>query len=1224
MLNSKKFKITAVLLAVMILLLGISALAVNADGESNVSLEGAVLTKTFSTSEAAVIAKLYEETPYYVVVRHKQLGGSHYAYTEYLAEDQGVCNQDPHESETGYYYPGSQLVLVSIEKEGDTYKAYESVLVDSPDGFVRDPDISKDGTQMVFSWKQNDTDDFHLYIMELSTREYKQITFGSGIADTEPKFLSDGSIVFSSSRAIQSVDCYKVPVSNLYKCNSDGTDIIRLGYDQVHTTYPTVTNDGRIIYTRWDYNDRTQLFVQGVFQMFEDGAGQTELYGNNSSFPTSLLHTRQIPNADGKYLAIASGHHNTQKGKLVLVDIAKDRNGKDALEFVFPDSNSQKLDGVDYYGQSGAQYCYPYALSDTLYLYSKAAECKSANRGNEFKLYAYDTVTKIQVELAANDETIGGAVQVVPVYAKEMFTRPSMVNYAKETGTFYVSNVYEGAAMEGIEVGTVKQLRVVELEFRSSAIGRTNAYGEVSAESDKELHEGAPYTPISTGTGSWDVKKVHGVVDVYEDGSALFEAPANAPLYFQLLDENGSVVQTMRSWTTLMPGEYFSCVGCHVDKNTAPTVHGKVTQAMRGGVKQIEPEAWMDNEADGFSFVKEIQPILDRNCISCHNDNSAALNACENRISVADSIGKARKTILELGSDGWSYLIVDNLQNPQVGWNTDNFDASAWATGSMPMGNQTKEGISYKTDWKPDGNNNRAIYVRKSFEVADIAEFTNEPLILRTYYDANITVYINGKEVFKKYGRVSQYEEFELGKLSDILKEGTNTIAISLENTIARWNDGTQQIDAGLISYVASDEPASEKAFALTGDTVKSSGDKSQKRNWPLSYLVLTQSYKDSRTGYDWMATPDGKLVNFLSTMSGAEIVDPYTFGSSKSHLLEVLENGHNGVALSDTELRAIRCWIDLAVPAFGEYDENAAWTANDRREFEEKENKRDTYDGMNKAVIDKKAGRYDNIGALTIEYSGNNTKSEGEGFAMLNVPNAYAEGDRITVTLPAGQTWLALSISSKMGESLIYCPNGTFTYTFGKYLENSYPSSVDTAKDTHYVNNVIFARIPRADEINNTRNLAQNVYDLKSGTGGFPHVTSVGDHDNYAFAGRCAIDGFSSNTDGHTKFPNQSWGPDQTTEDNEITVDFGREVTLERLEIIIRYDTTNNHDTYFKKAVVTFSDGSTQELEMVNTADVQGFELGAKKTTKITLSGFEVADTAKWAAISEIRAIGE
>ena len=63
MLNSKKFKITAVLLAVMILLLGISALAVNADGESNVSLEGAVLTKTFSTSEAAVIAKLYEETP---------------------------------------------------------------------------------------------------------------------------------------------------------------------------------------------------------------------------------------------------------------------------------------------------------------------------------------------------------------------------------------------------------------------------------------------------------------------------------------------------------------------------------------------------------------------------------------------------------------------------------------------------------------------------------------------------------------------------------------------------------------------------------------------------------------------------------------------------------------------------------------------------------------------------------------------------------------------------------------------------------------------------------------------------------------------------------------------------------------------------------------------------------------------------------------------------------
>ena len=35
---------------------------------------------------------------------------------------------------------------------------------------------------------------------------------------------------------------------------------------------------------------------------------------------------------------------------------------------------------------------------------------------------------------------------------------------------------------------------------------------------------------------------------------------------FQALDHNGHVVQTMRSWATLQPGETFGCVGCHETK----------------------------------------------------------------------------------------------------------------------------------------------------------------------------------------------------------------------------------------------------------------------------------------------------------------------------------------------------------------------------------------------------------------------------------------------------------------------------------------------------------------------------------------------------------------------------------------------------------------------------------------------------------------------------------
>ena len=75
-------------------------------------------------------------------------------------------------------------------------------------------------------------------------------------------------------------------------------------------------HDGRVIYTRWDYNDRGQIFPQSLFQMNPDGTKQTEFYGNNSWFPSVLLHARAIPGSE-TIVAIATGHHADQSGKLV-------------------------------------------------------------------------------------------------------------------------------------------------------------------------------------------------------------------------------------------------------------------------------------------------------------------------------------------------------------------------------------------------------------------------------------------------------------------------------------------------------------------------------------------------------------------------------------------------------------------------------------------------------------------------------------------------------------------------------------------------------------------------------------------------------------------------------------------------------------------------------------------------------------------------------------------
>lgn len=1351
-------KILAMILALAItsgaaaLASGVSDRSGSAEGITVTSSAAAEKVKSFtSEDETAVIGKLYEATPYYALVRHRQLGASHYAYTEALAEDLGRDNADP-EGREAVFNPASELVLVTIVKDGSGYATVEDVLLESKKGVIRDPDVSPDGTRILFSWKKQSADDYHLYEMDISTREIKQLTFGSGIADTEGKYLSDGSIIFNSSRDIQSVDCWKTPVSNLYKCNSDGGDIIRLGYDQVHTTYPTVSDDGRIIYTRWDYNDRTQMWIQSVFQMFEDGTNQTELYGNNSDFPTSLLHTRKVPGANSLYISVASGHHVYQHGKLVLIDISKGRNGKEPVSFVF-DDGTEKRDGVDGFGQNGRQYKYPYAINEELFLYSAVKRYESVS--SPFSIYVYDRETDTEVELAEGIKGVG-ASQIVPIYRRQLFSRPSMVNYASETGTFYVSNVYEGPAAEGIKKGSVRHLRVVELEFRSCAIGATVAVGSGSAD---------PFTPISAGNGAWDIKKVLGVVPVCEDGSAMFTAPANTPLYFQLLDENGCVLQTMRSWTTLMPNEVFSCVGCHEDKNIAPTVSGGVTMAMKQGVSRLEPDLWMDpdseydpyNDAVGFSYLKEVQPILDRSCVVCHSDTdksmklinakrasgydkhaadiilpedavwSCKINGGEEKLlhapfgdgktspneentvingrltasmtftgtvydlntndltitgqlcgraeiklngtviakldnevsgkllipvtnemrrafvfgenvltaevegtyftigitssSSASSGGGAQKNFIRQFSS-WEYIKAPSLDKAPEGWITGEDDSSKWKSGQTPFGDRQIDGISYKTDWSGSMN---AIFIRRTFTVDDVRKFKNSPLMTNITYDDGLKLYLNGKLIFEDKNWIDNYAELELAPdASEYLVNGENILAASLCNTA-----GGRQIDISLYSYeheITDDESEalipldSSRAAEFSLEGINIAGTR-QKKYWPLSYLTLAGAYP---SGTNWLADPSGRYVNFLSSMSGAESVPAGSFGSGKSLLIEKLRGGHGG--LSDREIRTLECWIDLVVPAYGAYDENVTWSANDRREFDEKTNKRDYYDMMNKAVCDKKAGSYDDRGEVKIEYLNANgsvaAATSGRGFAQLVIDESYSSKQGVRITLPEGEKYVAVCLSSKLGESIVYCPDGVFEYRFPSRMGTIFPTSLDESKDTVYIENIISARLPTDDELTTVRNLSKNPYDLTDSSAVFPHATtnSVADGNAAHYAARCAIDGFTANTS-HGTYPVQSWGPEKSSmSKNYLKLDFGRTVRLDSLEIIIRCDFP--HDTWFTGADIELSDGTVKHIDMWKTAGGMKFSLDGVKTESLKLSGFTTAGE-EWAAITEVKVFG-
>ena len=549
------------------------------------------------------LASFVEDKPQIVFTKFHVLRPSFFAYTEGQSDARHEKN----------FFQGSQLSLLTM----NGIWAIEETLLSDSLGVFRDPEVDFDGKRVLFAWKQSEKEsDFHIHEIDMKTRKVRQITSGLGYADIEPIYLPDGNILFNSTRVGTSVDCWFTEVSNMYICDREGRYMRQVGFDQVHTVSPALLDDGRVIFTRWDYNDRAQLFPHPLFQMNPDGTGQSEYYGMNSWFPTTIAHARQIPGTR-KVMATVTGHHAPQHGKIGIIDTEAGRDENEGVMLAAP-LRKPNNDRIDSWGQFTDQFQYPFPLNETDFLVSYTPLGYHVGHPMMFGIYWMDVDGNR--ELLYADPKISCNQPLMLASRPIPFRRSSTVDYTKTTGTYYMQNIYEGQLMGTLPKGTIKKLRVIEIEYRSAGIGEVHNEGPGGGALSS--------SPVGVGNTSWDIKRVHGEVDVYEDGSAMFEVPARTPLFFQALDENGHMVQTMRSWSTLMPGEIQSCVGCHEHKNSVPPHSSRPTSiAMNRGVQKIVPVD--DKGLRGFSFINEVQPILDRHCISCHDGSN------KNRINLS-------------------------------------------------------------------------------------------------------------------------------------------------------------------------------------------------------------------------------------------------------------------------------------------------------------------------------------------------------------------------------------------------------------------------------------------------------------------------------------------------------------------------------------------------------------------------------------------------------------
>jgi YVTN family beta-propeller protein len=544
------------------------------------------------------------------------------------------------------------LCLLKFE---NYYSQYKEIFTRN-DMCVKDPCISLDGKKVVFAMSKGRGQGFLLYEMKIDDpSSVKQLTFnppGLIVADFEPCYLPNGDIMFSSTRCFGTIDCGWQATSNMFVMDGEGKYIRRLGYDQVHTFYPVLRGDGLVLYERWEYNDRDIANICGLFRMAPDGCQQTEVFGNQTTWPMNIFQARPVPGSPSKFFAIASGHHGAYSGEVCVIDNSVNTNGPEHITMVSPPRKTETLDKNDYMAMGGVYRNseYPYPLNDQWYLvsYRDVGQEQFGRVSNTpYKIYLKKVDGKSRELLAWGGGSLHEPVVVAPwkdIWGYDPPNVAQLADFSKSTGAFTMEDVYQGEGMKGVARGTAKTLRVVAIKYRVSGACDQGFAGMLQGSKPFDVIFAAPnINPPSLWGGSWDVKEVLGETKIHEDGSASFQVPARTPVYFQVLDSNGCSMASMRSWSTLMPGETFSCVGCHESKNKAP---GAGTIAVAGEAKPLETPLGIENQ--GFDFPKFVQPILDKNCVSCHKDwtgdlvyNSAAKKSfVKSYTSLMNGIGR--------------------------------------------------------------------------------------------------------------------------------------------------------------------------------------------------------------------------------------------------------------------------------------------------------------------------------------------------------------------------------------------------------------------------------------------------------------------------------------------------------------------------------------------------------------------------------------------------------
>ncbi|MFV1966283.1 MAG: PKD domain-containing protein [Pirellulaceae bacterium] len=533
------------------------------------------------------------------------------------------------------------------------------------DGVFDRYDLSFDAQRILFGHRRPKREGFRLFEIRVDGSEFRQVTYppadeemriakygttSTGDSfyglmgyrfwtdDVHPCYLPDGDICFASTRSEHGVLCtpnHYLACTNLFRMSPDGSDVRPISRGALSEFTPTMMEDGRILYNRWEYVYKGIAAVQPLWLMRPDGSGGEEFYGDNITNPGVFWQARQVPGHPRLAVCIGCGHEPLGVGQVLLLDLSKEKRTPEPMIRLTPNVKTQNLRGLyqlrngvwreDIYGPL---YADPYPLSDKFFLVS----CNPAARyndqsayeihlldvfGNRVPIYSDPEISCWQpmplrprkvppILPSVNDRETDFMAQSNPAEASHDLEPAASPGDA--SATVFLSDVYQG--LPGVEPGTIKYVRVMEQIPKPWA-----AEVDPIRDEDRRADGFGGHIAISHNAHIW-VAVLRGIVPVEDDGSAYFEVPAGRNLFFQALDKDFMEVQRMRTFVSFEPGERRSCIGCHEHRTQAPRsrialAFGRPPAKLAAQPGEVAPRP--------LYYPTDVQPIFDRHCVTCHH-----------------------------------------------------------------------------------------------------------------------------------------------------------------------------------------------------------------------------------------------------------------------------------------------------------------------------------------------------------------------------------------------------------------------------------------------------------------------------------------------------------------------------------------------------------------------------------------------------------------------------